>query len=371
MPTTSSPILSVKPLGHQWQTIDPFLFCVYHDDTYPAANPLLGPNASLEGRDIGQDFSRKEGWSMYHGDTVPGFPGHPHRGFETVTIVREGLIDHFDSLGASARFGRGDVQWLTAGKGIVHSEMFPLLDSAKPNKLELFQIWLNLPAASKMAPPNFTMFWSESLPRSVVKDANGKETEVVVVAGRMQAAGAGTGANAVTPLPPPPDSWASNDEADLAIWTLRMAPGARWTLPAAKGDGTRRMLYFFKGGLLSVAGQDIKPKHAIELRGDAGVELVNGDQPGEFLLLQGKPIGEPVVQYGPFVMNTQAEISQAMADYRRTQFGGWPWPDYAPVHGRELARFARQPDGLEIRPAAMAQAIEHMEAEPQIASTGS
>ena len=93
-----------------------------------------GPEAPLAGRELGQDFSRKDGWSMYHGSTVPGFPGHPHRGFETVTIVRKGLIDHSDSLGATARFGGGDVQWLTAGKGIVHSEMFPLLDrgSAEP-----------------------------------------------------------------------------------------------------------------------------------------------------------------------------------------------------------------------------------------------
>ena len=114
----ASPVLQVKALGFPWETIDPFLFCAYHDDAYPAGNPQLGPNASLAARDIGQDFSRKDGWSMYHGAAVPGFPGHPHRGFETVTIVRKGLIDHSDSLGATARFGRGDVQWLTAGKGV-------------------------------------------------------------------------------------------------------------------------------------------------------------------------------------------------------------------------------------------------------------
>jgi redox-sensitive bicupin YhaK (pirin superfamily) len=122
----SSPIVNIQPLGMPWATIDPFLFCVYHDDKYPEGNAQMGPNASLAGRQIGQDFSYKDGWSMYHGETVPGFPPHPHRGFKTVTIVRKGLIDHSDSLGATARFGGGDTQWLTAGHGIVHSEMFPL-----------------------------------------------------------------------------------------------------------------------------------------------------------------------------------------------------------------------------------------------------
>ena len=105
--TLAHPVLAVKPLGFPWETADPFLFCVYHDDAYPQATPQMGPAASLAGRDIGQDFSRKDGWSMYHGEEIPGFPGHPHRGFETVTIVRKGLIDHADSLGAAARFGGG------------------------------------------------------------------------------------------------------------------------------------------------------------------------------------------------------------------------------------------------------------------------
>ena len=145
---STHPILQIQPLGFPWATVDPFLFCAWHDDAYPQGDGEFGPKDSLAGRDIGQDFSRKDGWSMYHGDTVPGFPAHPHRGFETVTFVREGFIDHSDSLGATARFGRGDVQWLTAGAGIVHSEMFPLLKPDASNRLELFQIWVNLPAKS-------------------------------------------------------------------------------------------------------------------------------------------------------------------------------------------------------------------------------
>ncbi|HYO59897.1 pirin family protein, partial [Archangium sp.] len=115
---TPEAIISIKSLGYPWPTQDPFVFCVHHDDQYPAGNERMGPAASLSGRDMGQDFAGKHGWNMYHGRVVPGFPQHPHRGFETVTVVRHGLLDHSDSAGAAARYGGGDVQWLTAGKGL-------------------------------------------------------------------------------------------------------------------------------------------------------------------------------------------------------------------------------------------------------------
>ncbi len=336
---SSNAILQQRTLGFPWETIDPFLFCVYHDDAYPRGNPQLGPDASLLGRNPGQDFAGKDGWRMYHGATVPGFPAHPHRGFETVTILRAGFIDHADSLGATARFGKGDVQWLTAGRGIVHAEMFPLLDAARPNPLELFQIWLNLPAASKMAAPHFTMFWSEDIPHCVLADSSGRSTEISCIAGRLADAGIDA------PLPPPPDSWAAQPESEVAIWTLRMAPGARWTLPAAAGKGTRRSLYFFKGSSVTIDRQVVDGHAALELRATQAAELVNGKDTGEFLVLQGRPINQPVVQHGPFVMNTRQEIEQAFADYQRTRFGGWPWPDSAPVHGAKPARFATHADG--------------------------
>lgn len=342
---SAAAVLAVRPLGAPpWETADPFLFCVHHDDAYPRANGQLGPDASLAGRAIGQDFGRKDGWSMYHGQRIPGFPAHPHRGFETVTIVRRGLIDHADSLGAAARFGRGDVQWLTAGDGVVHSEMFPLLDEAAPNPLELFQIWLNLPAASKRSPAHFTMFWGPEIPELVVRDDAGRQTRVSVIAGRLDGAAA--------PLSPPPDSWAAQATADVAIWTIRLEPGARWTLPAAQA-GSNRRLYFFAGRALHVAGRALDGASVAELRPELAAELVNtGTDVVECLLLQGRPIGEPVVQYGPFVMNSQAEIAQTLADYRRTQFGGWPWGDDSPTHGRDPARFARHVDGRRETPPA-------------------
>jgi quercetin 2,3-dioxygenase len=332
----SDPIVRVMPLGSRWQTADPFLFCVHHVDHFPKGNDRLGPAASLAGRDIGQDFEGKDGWRMYHGDVVPGFPQHPHRGFETVTIVRTGYIDHSDSLGATARFGMGDVQWLTAGAGVVHSEMFPLLDADGPNVLELFQIWLNLPGQDKLVAPYFTMFWDPDIPRHRIVDANSRAVTVTVIAGELAG---------VVPLAPPPHSWASREEADVAIWSIAMDAGASWTIPQAHGVQTLRTLHVFAGSALKAGDRVMTAPAAIQVHANQPVAIEAVDGPVEILLLQGRPIGEPVAQYGPFVMNTRAELEQAFADYRRTQFGGWPFAENAPVHPRERGRFARHADG--------------------------
>jgi redox-sensitive bicupin YhaK (pirin superfamily) len=331
----AEPVLQTAPLGFQWATVDPYLFCVHHLDKYPEGNDFLGPDASLEARDLGMDFAGADGWRMYHGHVVPGFPQHPHRGFETVTFVRQGFIDHSDSLGATARFGRGDVQWLTAGAGIVHCEMFPLLDSGGPNPCELFQIWVNLPAADKMVEPYFTMLWNEDMPRHVAVDDAGRTTEVTVIAGEL----AGLQA-----LPPPPNSWASRPEADVAIWHVALEPKAEWTLPPAAGPETVRTLYVFEGSL-RIGSHDLEASSGSVLRADENVRLAAGGYGAEALVLQGRPIGEPVAQYGPFVMNDESGIQQAFADYRSTGFGGWPWPTDDPVHGRDAGRFARHADG--------------------------
>lgn len=328
-------IRQTGPLGFQWPTRDPFLFCVHHDDKYPKGNERFGPAVSLEGRNIGSDFAGIDGWRMYHGDVVPGFPSHPHRGFETVTVVRRGLLDHSDSLGAAARYGGGDVQWLTAGRGIQHAEMFPLLRRDEPNPVELFQIWLNLPKARKMAEPHFAMLWRDTVPNVVVKDSSGKNAHVTVVAGRFADA---------EPPSPPPASWASQADADVAIWTVRLEPGAAFVLPPAQA-GTNRTLYFFAGAELRVAERPLSSHQLVELRPDVAVELTAGADETEFLLLQGRPIGEPVAHHGPFVMNTREEIQQAFGDYQRTRFGGWPWPSSDHVHGADPKRFARRPDG--------------------------
>ncbi|HVW30296.1 MAG TPA: pirin family protein [Polyangiaceae bacterium] len=331
----SSAVLETLPLGFPWVTADPFLFCVHHDDAYPAGNERLGPRASLAGRRLGNDFTVKDGFRMYHGHVVPGFPQHPHRGFETVTIARRGYIDHSDSLGAAARFGRGDVQWLTAGGGIVHSEMFPLLDQSAPNPVELFQIWLNLPRSDKLVAPHFSMLWDAEIPR-VVHEEGGRKAEVTLIAGSLE----GRVAKA-----PPPHSWASRADSDVAIWCIRMDGGAALTLPPAASAETNRTLYFFRGPSLDVDGDTLTAHAAIAVRSDAPLRLTAGASECELLVLQGKPIGEPVVAHGPFVMNAPREIQEAIDDYRRTLFGGWPWPVDDPVHGKDEGRFARHADG--------------------------
>jgi hypothetical protein len=332
----TSIVLETWPLGFPWRTRDPFLFCVHHDDAYPAGNEQFGPAASLAGRKLGQDFAGKDGWRMYHGQVVPGFPPHPHRGFETVTIVRRGFIDHSDSLGATARFGSGDVQWLTAGAGIVHAEMFPLLQRDAPNPVELFQIWLNLPAADKFAPPHFAMLWDRDVPEHVFVDARGRKSEVRIVAGQLEGRRAPT---------PPPHSWAARPESDVAIWTIRMEPGATLPLTAAAEQLAQRTLYFFRGEKLRISGEPIAQHAGISVRSDVALTLEAGEEVCELLLLQGRPIDEPVVQYGPFVVNSQAQVQDALRDYERTGFGGWPWSSHEPVHEANAGRFAKHADG--------------------------
>jgi redox-sensitive bicupin YhaK (pirin superfamily) len=328
-------IINIKPMGFMWETIDPFLFCVHHLDQYPNGNEQLGPDASLKGRPLGQDFNLKDGWRMYHGRRIPGFPAHPHRGFETVTIVLQGFVDHSDSHGAAGRYGMGDVQWMTAGSGLQHCEMFPLLNPDKENPLELFQIWLNLPSERKFAEPHFKMLWAEDIPILEKTDENGKSVSIRVIAGEI------AGAKAPQPAP---DSWAAFPENETGIFLIKMQAGAEWVLPAI-GEGANRILYFYKGTVLKIAGVETAVYHSVQLNAAEDVILSCGGEDAFLLVLQAMPIDEPVAQHGPFVMNTNVEIQQAIRDYRQTEFGGWPWPTHDHVHEKNAGRFATYANG--------------------------
>ncbi|GHE71831.1 pirin family protein [Roseivirga thermotolerans] len=331
----SNPIIRIEALQFPWQTQDPFLFCAYHNDKYPRGNGHLGPFGGTSGRNIGSDFSGKDGWSMYHGESVPGFPAHPHAGFETITIAEKGLVDHSDSLGAAGRFGNGDVQWMTAGGGVQHAEMFPLLKEDAENHLLLFQIWLNLPAKSKKVPPYFGMLWNEDIPIVEFTDSRGALSRIKVICGEL---------NEVKRYAPAPDSFAANPENDVAIWLIDMAPNARFTLPASRKD-TNRSIYLYNGDSLDVEGAEVPAMHTVKLKAEQPTNLQASASGAKLLLLQGKPIGEPVAKYGPFVMNSHQEIQNVFAQFQQTEFGGWPWPSYAHTHAPDRDRFALHADG--------------------------
>ncbi len=327
------PIKKIRALGFQWETLDPFLFCVHHEDAYPKGNDEMGPAEGLSGRPLGNDFHIKDGYRMYHGKSVPGFPGHPHRGFETLTVVRKGLVDHADSFGGAGRYGNGDLQWMTAGKGLMHSEMFPLLKKDADNPLELFQIWLNLPRKSKMVTPDYKMFWSEDIPN--FEPHSGVHLEVL--------AGELFGKKSPTP---PAASWASDPSNYVGVFNFKLDTNTAFTLPAV-AEGINRTIYFYEGNGLTIEGQQIPEYHAVDVLSHRNLTISSPEGALKFLILQGRPISEPVVQHGPFVMNSRQEIQEAFQDYQYDQFGGWPWSRYDQVHEREKGRFARYPDGTE------------------------
>ena len=213
----------------------------------------------------------------------------------------------------------------------MHAEMFPLIKPDADNPLELFQIWLNLPPESKMVPAHFSILWSEEIPTV----SGGPGVSVDIIAGEIDGIGA---------PPAPPDSWASQPGSDLAIWIIRLAEGASWHLPAAPA-GVNRMLHFFEGDSVTVDGTTVQPMVGARLEPTASPLIANQGGPAEFLLLQGRPIGAPVYQMGPFVMNSPEQLQQAVRDYHATQFGGWPWPSPAHTHARTEGRFAVHADG--------------------------
>lgn len=333
-------VLETGRIEHSMKVQNPFIACMYHKDAFPRGNVRMEPAQYLERWRKGSDFNPAAPWRMYHGDTVPGFPVHPHRGFETVTVVTEGVVDHADGLGACGRYAHGDVQWMTAGAGLQHTEMFPLVHEDKENPLELFQVWLNLPAKSKFAPPHYRMLWQEEIPVIGEKDDHGHGVTIRLIAGRYGSFAA---------PPPNPDSWAADAQNHVGIFLIELEENAVLTMPAGS-QTLGRMLYLYSGQGVMVEDTHLVGKSYARVAGDQAVRLMGGEGGSKVLVLEGEPINEPVVAYGPFVMNTREEIAKAYADYEQTAFGGWPWPDDAPVQPKAAGRFARYADGKEERP---------------------
>lgn len=318
----------IRKLGRITQPLivdDPYIITIHHVDDYPAGNDELGP-VTQEGRGKdGEGVEMAPGrWHMYYGDKVPGFPVHPHRGFETVTIVRQGTVDHHDSGGNKGRYQAGDVQWMTAGSGMQHSEMFPLLDKEGPNTCELFQVWLNLPPEKKFVTPAYKMLWREDIPKI---DRDG--VKIDIVAGELE------GLRAPAPAP---NSWAADPENKVRILVMALEKGATFTLPAVN-DTLFRGLYFYAGEEILLNDEKLGNRQYVFLDAEDEVKITNtGDSLAKIFVLEGEPIGAPVVAGGPYVMNTREEIYQAYADYQKTQFGGWPFDTVEPVMPGDVGR---------------------------------
>jgi redox-sensitive bicupin YhaK (pirin superfamily) len=228
-------------------------------------------------------------------DYLRGFPAHPHRGFETVTYMLDGHMRHEDSVGHRGDLGPGDVQWMTAGRGIVHSEM----PQQTEGRMRGFQLWINLPAAQKMKPAAYRDIPAGEIPTVPLTHGG----EVRVIAGTLvQGERCDSG----------PIQGLATDPLYLDV---HLPEATRFEAPVPAGY--HAFLYVYDGeARVGEAGQALPRRAAGLLTDGDSVRVEAGPQGARFLLLAGKPLGEPVVQYGPFVMNTREEIEQALADYR-------------------------------------------------------
>lgn len=231
-----------------------------------------------------------------------GVGEHPHRGFETVTLVYQGEVDHRDSTGAGGRIGPGDVQWMTAGAGIVHDEFHSDAFARSGGILEMVQLWVNLPASAKMTRPGYQTLLDADIPGVELPDGAGR---LRVIAGEFD----GRRGPARTHTP-------------IHLWELHLRPGGRAALATAPGHTLA--LVVLHGTVLVNGLQIAREAQLVRFaRGDGGVELeANND--AVVLVLGGEPIDEPIVGYGPFVMNSQDEIRQAIEDFNGGRFGRIP-----------------------------------------------
>jgi redox-sensitive bicupin YhaK (pirin superfamily) len=230
-----------------------------------------------------------------------GAPDHPHRGFETVTYVLDGAMEHKDSVGNHGRLASGDVQWMTAGSGVIHSEMPSEEIRRNGGRLHGFQLWVNLPRRDKMMKPRYQELRASEIPKAASPDGL---VEVTVIAGEAF----GTKATIDTRTP-------------IAFLHVRMKPGASFVQPVASSFNA---FAFVIGGEASF-GAAVARENDMAVFANDGDEVSMTSEPGcELLLISGMPLGEPVFRYGPFVMNTQEEILRAFVDYQSGRFGEIP-----------------------------------------------
>jgi redox-sensitive bicupin YhaK (pirin superfamily) len=264
-------LLTRRPLpGPALEQVDPFLFLNHHGpQTYPPGNRGLP------------------------------FGPHPHRGFETVTFILEGELAHLDSGGHESVIRAGGVQWMTAGRGLVHAEVSPDSFKRSGGPLEILQLWVNLPARLKMTAPAYTGLQREDIP---CVEADDGRVRVELISGEWEGR-----------------KGAFQSLTGVAMAVLRFAPGGRIAAPAPRG---RSVFLYVVGGSIHLAGQAVERFSLAEMADDGdAVEIVAGAEGAVLLFGHAAPLNEPVVAHGPFVMNTREEITQAVRDYQAGRFG--------------------------------------------------
>ena len=224
---------------------------------------------------------------------------HPHRGFETVTIVYQGEVDHRDSTGAGGHIGPGDVQWMTAASGILHEEFHSESFTRQGGTLEMVQLWVNLPARDKRAAPGYQTLLDRDIPSIELPGGAGR---VRVIAGQFD--GHAGPARTYTPM---------------NVWDLRLAQGRSARLDVPRGHTLA--LVVLRGTVRVNGGDPVREAQLVQFEREGDGIDIEADADATLLLLSGEPIEEPVVGYGPFVMNTEAEIAQAVEDFNRGRFG--------------------------------------------------
>ncbi|NIC07527.1 pirin family protein [Billgrantia bachuensis] len=226
------------------------------------------------------------------------FGPHPHRGFETVTFILEGSLAHHDSGGHASVIEAGGVQWMTAGSGLVHAEISPPEFKKRGGALEILQLWVNLPSRLKMVSPHYVGVQRDAIPTVTLDEGRGS---LELIAGKY-----GDEVGSVESL------------TQVFMSVVRLEAGGRVELPAPAG---RNVFLYTVSGQARVAGERVEPWHLVELSDDGDTVLLEAVTPCCYLFGHAEPIGEPVVAHGPFVMNTQEEISQAVRDYQSGKFG--------------------------------------------------
>lgn len=311
-------ILENKPFNFREDPGDPWVGKFHHIDNYPKGDGKEEVrDEDMKGHTPYKDLDENLDFRLYFGNKRPGFPVHSHRGFETVTIVLDGFVDHHDSLGDHGRYGAGDVQWMTAGKGIRHTEMFPLFYEDKENRTELFQLWLSLPSWNKMVEPDYKMLWKEEIP--VIEN---ESYRVDLITGKF--------AGQEGPKPTKA-SWAYDEKSNFRIMLIHLGENSEIKIDGVS-PSLNRNLYPYEGLYVYINDEKIQGKRHLKLKGEEDFIIKTGDSPSSLLLLEAEPLKEPIINDGPMIMNTMEEVLDGYRDFYENRYGDWPWDERDPYH---------------------------------------